>query len=141
AAARGLHERTVDIAVLLDQIIPRHRQAYHRVQLLRLASAAHLTALEIVQELIHHKLHFPDYHGVAMLERFLRHKARVHTAHHHRYPARSESVGDLVAAVDIRRHRRDSDEVGLQVKIDGFDVLIGKHHLITIPWNGGRHGY
>src|SRR5215510_6135483 len=141
AAARGLHERTVDIAVFLDQVIPRRRQAYHRVQLLRLVSAAHLAALEIVQKLIHHKLNFPDHHRVAMLDRFLCHKARVHTAHHDRDPASPENLGDLVAAVDVRRHRREPDEVGLQAEIAGFDVLVGKYHLIAVARNRGCHGY
>src|SRR5262245_63104495 len=99
------------------------------MQLLRLVSAAHLAALEIVQKLIHHKLNFPDHYRVAMPERFLSHEARVHTAHHDRYPARPESIGNLVCRLLLEKKNRDPDQVVLQVEIDGSNVLAGKYHL------------
>ena len=69
AAARGLHEGAVDVAVLLEQVVARHRQVYHRVQPVRPVDAAHLAALEIVQDPVEHELRFADHHRVAVLER------------------------------------------------------------------------
>jgi hypothetical protein len=61
-------------------------------------------------------------------------------AHDHRHPALSECIGDLIAAVHVTRHRRDANEVRLELEIDRLDVLIGQYHLITISRNGARDG-
>ena len=77
---------------------------------------------------------------VGVLERFLRHEARVHPAHHHRDAARPEGVGDLVAAVHVAGHRGDADEVGLEIEVDRLDVLVGQHDLVAGRGDGRRDG-
>ena len=139
-AARGLHERGVHIAVSLEQVVSRSRQAFHRVEAVRLVGAAHLALLEIVEKLAQHELDLADHDRVAMRERLLRHEARMHAAHRHRHPARPEGIGDLVAAVHIAGHGGDADEVRLQVEVDGLDVLIGEHHLVAVARNPRGHG-
>ena len=87
---------------------------------------------EIVEELVDHEFGLADHHGVAMLERFLRHEARMDAAHDHRHTPRAERIRDLVAAIDVTRHRGDADEVGLKVEIDRLDILVGQNHLVAI---------
>ena len=110
------------------------------MQPVRFVGAAHLAPLEIVEELIQHQLHLADDHRVAVLERLLRHEARVHAAHHHRHPARPECIGDLVAAVHVARHGGDADEVGLEIEVDRLDVLVGQHDLVTVARDGAGDG-
>ncbi len=140
AATRGLHEGAVDVTVLLEQVVPRHRQAFHRVQPVGPVGTAHRAPLEIVEELVEHELRLPDHHRVAMLERLLRHEAGVHAAHHDRHSARPERIGDLVPAVHVARHRRQANQIRLQVEVDRLDVLVGEHDLVTVPWDAGRDG-
>ena len=137
AAARGLHEGAVDVAVLLEEVVTRHRHADHGMQRLGFVGAAHRPPFEIVEQLVDDELDLADNDGVAMLERLLRHEARMDAAHDHRHAFGAESIGDLVAAVDVTRHRRNADEIGLQVEIDGLDVLVGEHHLILVARDAG----
>ena len=73
----------------------------------------------------------PIDHRVAMLERLLRHEARMHAAHDHGHAPGAKRVGDLVAAVDVARHGGDADEVGLEIEVDRLDVLVGQHHFVA----------
>ena len=70
-----------------------------------------------------------------MLQRFLRHEARMHAAHGHGYTLGAELVGDFVAAVDVTRHRGDSDQVRLQIEVDGLNVLVGEHNFVLVARN------
>ena len=139
AAARGLHEGAVDVAVPLEEVVARRLEVFHGMQPIRLVEAAHLPLLEIVEELGEDELDFADADGVAVPERFLRHEARMHAPHGHRYPARPEGVGDLVAAVHVARHGGDAHEVRLEVEVDGFDVLVGEHHFVAVAGNSRGH--
>jgi hypothetical protein len=47
-------------------------------------------------------------------------------AHDDRNAARPERIRDLVAAIDVARHRRDADEINFEVEVDRLDVLIGQ---------------
>ena len=94
--------------------------------------------LEIVEQLVDDELDFADDDRIGMLQRFLRHEARVHAAHDHRNAFGAEFVGDLVAAVDVTRHRGDADEIGLQIEIDGLDIFVGQHHFVLVARNAGR---
>jgi hypothetical protein len=49
----------------------------------------------------------------------------MHAAHDDRHAAGAKRIGDLVAAIDVARHRRDADQIGLEMEIDCLDVLIG----------------
>ena len=102
--------------------------------------AAHRALLEVVEELLDHELRLPDDHRVAMLQRLLRHEARVDAAHDDRHPPRPERVGDLVAAVHVARHGGDADQVRLQVEVDRLDVLVGQHHFVAVARNHAGHG-
>ena len=75
-----------------------------------------------------------------MLQRLLGHEARMHAAHNHGHAPRAECVRDLVAAVDISRHRGNPHQIRLQVEIDGLDVLVGQHDLVLIAGNAGGDG-
>src|SRR5207245_8383225 len=46
-SAGCLDERAVDVAMLLEEVVPGKRQLFHREQSVRLVGAAHLAALQI----------------------------------------------------------------------------------------------
>jgi hypothetical protein len=46
---------------------------------------------------------------------------------------------NFITAVDVTRHRGNADKVRFQIEINGFDILIGQHHLILIAWDRGGH--
>ena len=125
AAARGLHESLVHVAVLLEQVVARHRHADHWMQFVRLIGAAQRSLFEIVEQFVDDELDLADHDGVGVLERLLRHEARVHTAHDDGHALGTEMVGDLVAAIDVARHRRNPHHIAFEVKIDGLDILVG----------------
>ena len=104
-----------------------------------LVGAAHLAALQIIKQLVDHEFDLANHHGVAMLERFLRHEARMDAAHDDRHAARPKRIRDLVAAIDVARHCRDADEIGFEVEVDRLNVLISQNHLVTIPRHCGCH--
>jgi hypothetical protein len=139
AAARGLDEGPVDVAVALDEVVARHRHVDHRMQLAGFVDAAQLALLEVVEHLRHHELGLADHHGIGMLERLAGHEARMHPAHDDRNAARPERVRDLVAALDVAGHRRDADQIRLQVEVDRLDVLVGQHDLVLVGRNRRRH--
>ena len=66
-------------------------------------------------------------------------KLGLHPTHHYRHPTRPKVIGDLVAAVDIGGHGGNADKVGLKVKVDGVDVFVGQHDLITVTRNRGGY--
>ena len=110
------------------------------MQPVRFVSAAHLAPLQIVEELIQHKLHLTDYYGVAVLERLLRHEARVHASHDNRHPASAKCIGDLVAAVHVASHGGDANEICLEIVVDRLDVFIGQDDLVTVARDGSGDG-
>jgi hypothetical protein len=61
----------------------------------------------------------------------------MHAAHDHRNAARPEGIGDRVAALDVAGHRRDADQVRLEVEVDRLDVLVGQHDLVLV-WRDRR---
>src|SRR4030095_1492531 len=132
--------RAVDVAMLLEEVVPGQRQVFHRVEAVRLVGAAHLAALEVVEQLGEHQLDFPDHDRVAVPPRLPRHEARVHAAPHDGYSAGPECVRDLVAAIHVARHRRDADEVGFEVEVDRLDVFVGEHDLVPLARNGTGDG-
>ena len=75
-----------------------------------------------------------------MLQRFLRHEARVHAAHDDRHALGAELVGDFIAAIDVTRHRGNPDQVRLQIEVDRLDVLVGEHDFVLVAWNGRGDG-
>ena len=104
-----------------------------------LVDAAQLALREVVEHLRHHQFRLADHHGIGMLERLVGHEARVHPAHDDRNAARPERVRDLVAPLDVAGHRRDADQIGLQIEIDRLDVLVGQHDLVLVGRNRRRH--
>jgi len=136
-AARCLHEGLVDVAAAFDEVVARHRDARHRMQLVGPIGAAHASVLQVVEDLGQDHLRFADAHRVAMRQRLLRHEARMHAAHDDRHATPAELVGDLVAAIDVGGHRGDPDHVAFQVEIDLLDVLIGEDHLVALARDGG----
>ena len=95
---------------------------------------------QIVEEPVDHEFDLADHHSVAMLEGFLRHEARMDPAHDHRHTPRAVGVRDLIAPIDVTRHRRDADKIGLKVEIDRLDVLVGQNHLVAISRHRRSHG-
>ena len=87
---------------------------------------------EIVEQLVDDQFHLADHDGVAMRKRLLRHEARMDPAHDDGNALGAEFVGDFVAAVDVARHCGNPDEVGLQIEIDGLDILVGENHLVPV---------
>ena len=139
-AARGLDECLVDVSVLLEEVVARHRHSLHRVEFVRLVGSLHRTLPQIVEQLVHHQLDFANHHGVGMLQRFLGHEARVHAAHDDRHAFDAELVGDFIAAIDVTGHRGNSDQVRLQIEVDRLDVLVGEHDFVLVAWNGRGDG-
>ena len=135
ASAGSLHERAVYVAVFLEEIVTRHRHASHRMQSAGLVGPAHRTLPQIIKEFVDYEFNFADNDRIAMLERLLGHEAGMHPAHHDGYASGAELVGNLISAVDVTGHRGDSDEIGLQVEINGFNVLIGEDHFVLIARN------
>ena len=60
AAARGLHEGAVDVAVLLQQVVARHRHAGHRMQPVARVVPRMLPLFEIVEQLVDDELGLAD---------------------------------------------------------------------------------
>ena len=105
------------------------------MQSVRFIGAAHRSVFEIVEQLADHQLDFADNDGVGMFECFLRHEARMHTAHDHGHALGAELVGDFVAAVDVARHGGNADHVGLQIEVDRLDILVGEHDFVLVARN------
>ena len=140
AAARGLHEGLVDVPVLFQEIVAGQRHADHRVQRRRLVEPLHGPAPEVVEQLVHDQLGLADDHGIAMGQGLARHETGMHAPHDHGNASGAKGIGDIVAAIDIAGHRGNADEVGLQVKVDGLDVLVGEHDLVVFARNAGCNG-
>jgi hypothetical protein len=140
AIIREPHERAVDVAMFLEEVVPGQRQMFHREQPVRFVDSTHLATLEVVKHFGEHQLHLAYHHGVAVQQRLPRHEARVHAAHHNRYSAGSECIRDLVAAIHIARHGRDADEVGFDVEIYRLDILVSEHDLVPVARDGSSHG-
>ena len=139
AAARGLDEGAVDVAVLLHQVVAGHRHVDHGMQRVGAVDALDLAAIQVVEQLGHDQLGLADHHGVAVLQRLLRHEARVHPADDHGHALGTVTVGDLVAPLDVARHGRDADHVDLQVEVDVLDVLVGHHDFVAVLRNHCRN--
>ena len=60
-AARGLDEGAIDVAVLLDEVVARHRQVDHRMQPVGFVDAAELAVPEVVQHPGHDQLGFAHH--------------------------------------------------------------------------------
>src|SRR5271167_2225541 len=110
------------------------------MQRVRLVGTAHRPLLEIIEQLGDHELDFPDHNSIAMLQRLLWHEAWMHAAHDDGYTLLAKLAGDFVAAVDVTRHRGNSNEVRPQIEIDRLDVLVRKHHSRGMAKLAVRHG-
>src|SRR5262249_53614483 len=139
AAARGLDKGAVDVAVLLQKVVTWHRESDHRVQCPGLVRSSHLPLSDVIEQSIHHKLDFTDDNGIAVLQRFLRHKAWMHTTHDNGDAFGAELVGDLIAAIDVARHGGNTDKVRFQIKIDCLDIFVRKYNFVLVAWNAGCH--
>src|SRR5262249_16799024 len=94
---------------------------------------------EVIEQSIHHKLNFTDHNGIAVLQRFLRHKAWMHTTHDNGDAFGAELVGDLVAAIDVARHGGNTNNVHIKSKIYFLDIFVRKYNFVLVEWNAGCH--
>src|SRR3990172_9429924 len=75
-----------------------------------------------------------------MFESLCGHEAGVNSTHDNWNATVPEGVSNFVTPFDIGGHGRNTHKVGLDIKVNGFDILIGQDHLILILWNQGSHG-
>src|SRR5271169_6750519 len=64
----------------------------------------------------------------------------MNAAHRDRHALGAELIGDLIAAIDVARHRGNPDEIALQIEVDRLNVLVGEDDLILVAGNGGGDG-
>jgi hypothetical protein len=105
------------------------------MQRVRLIGSAHRPLFEIIEQFVDHELDFANNDCIAMLQRFLRHEARVHAAHDDGDALGAELVGDFVAAIDVTRHGGNPHEVRLQIEVDRLNVLVREHHFVLVAWD------
>src|SRR5262245_19877085 len=103
-ATGGLHERLVDIAVSLDEIVARHRNTSHRMKPVRSICAGKTALLQIIENLRDHELGLADAHGVTVSQRFLGHEAWMHATHDDGNAASAKFISDLIASIDVGGH-------------------------------------
>ncbi len=109
------------------------------MQRVRLVNAFQVAGFEIVEHLGHDQLRLADDYRVGMGQRFLAHEARVYAAHDDGNSAAPELIGNLVTALHVTGHGRNSDHIDFQVEIDLLDILVGQYDLILILRYAGRN--
>ena len=66
-------------------------------------------AFTVRQHLFPRPFRITEQHTVRMLQRFIRHKGDMVTAHHHGFPLTAEPVSKLVTALCRERFRRNGN--------------------------------
>ncbi len=136
-AARELDRHGV-IAVDVQQVEARHRRQ-REVGLLGGAVLALPGARrEVAQEDRPGLLGFVHEEHVAAAAPLLGTQRRVRAAHHHEAPAALELRDDLAHPRLVDDVAGDADDVGFDVEIDRFDVLVAEHHFVLARRQPGQ---
>src|SRR5262245_23056769 len=105
------------------------------MKLLGPVCSTEVAVLQIIKDLRQDEFCLADAHSIAVRQRFFGHEAWVHPAHDDGYTPATIFISDFVTAIHIRRHGRNADKIGLEVKINRLDVLVCEDYLVTVARN------